>query len=131
MLRQVWHARAEGNAEAVAAQGVQRVFGDGVDGRLMQLESRLWVYALMRRPAAAPFAGEQQFSAHRQNGNASPGLANATGNFTKIVQRVPVRVSFPDAVPAPELLRPGLSVVVRIDTRDPGSGIGAAARPRR
>ena len=56
---------------------------------------------------------------------------NATGNFTKIVQRVPVRVSFPDAVPAPELLRPGLSVVVRIDTRDPGSGIGAAARPRR
>jgi membrane fusion protein (multidrug efflux system) len=56
---------------------------------------------------------------------------NATGNFTKIVQRVPVRVSLPDVVPAPELLRPGLSVVVRIDTRDPGSGVGAAARPRR
>lgn len=71
VLRQVWHARAEGNAEAVAAQGVQRVFGDGVAGRLMQLESRLWVYALMRRPAAAPFAGEQHFSGHRQNGNAS------------------------------------------------------------
>jgi hypothetical protein len=34
----------------------------------MQLESRLWVYALMRRPAAAPFAGEQHFSVHRQNG---------------------------------------------------------------
>jgi hypothetical protein len=77
VLRQVWHARAEGNVEAVAAQGVQRVFGDGVDGRLMQLESRLWVYALMRRPAAAPFAGEQQFSAHRQNGNASNQLAAA------------------------------------------------------
>ena len=56
---------------------------------------------------------------------------NATGNFTKIVQRVPVRVSLPDVVPASELLRPGLSVVVRIDTRDPGSGVGAAARPRR
>jgi hypothetical protein len=55
----------------LAAQGVQRVFGDGVAGRLMQLESRLWVYALMRRPAAAPFAGEQHFSGHRQNGNAS------------------------------------------------------------
>ncbi len=71
VLRQVWRARTQGNAEAVAAQGVQRVFGDGVAGRLMQLESRLWVYALMRRPAAAPFAGEQHFSVHRQNGNAS------------------------------------------------------------
>ncbi|MFM8678721.1 MAG: HlyD family secretion protein [Alphaproteobacteria bacterium] len=57
---------------------------------------------------------------------------NATGNFTKIVQRVPVRVSVPaDADPA-GLLRPGLSVVVRIDTRDPGdgrpSGMAAARR---
>lgn len=41
---------------------------------------------------------------------------NATGNFTKIVQRVPIRI----AVPASESqgrLRPGLSVVVDIDTR--------------
>ncbi|MDQ8698942.1 HlyD family secretion protein [Hyphomicrobium sp. LHD-15] len=41
---------------------------------------------------------------------------NATGNFTKIVQRVPVRI----VVNAPEAdgkLRPGLSVVVSIDTR--------------
>lgn len=71
LLRQVWRARQHGNAEAAAAQGVQRVCGDGVSGRLMQLESRLWVYALMRRPAAAPFAGEQHFSVHRQHGNAS------------------------------------------------------------
>ncbi len=57
---------------------------------------------------------------------------NATGNFTKIVQRVPVRISVPaDADPA-GMLRPGLSVVVRIDTRDPGearpAGPAAAAR---
>ena len=71
LLRQVWRARQDGNAEAVAAQGVQRAFGEGVAGRLMQLESRLWVYALMRRPAAAPYAGEQHFSVHRQHGNAS------------------------------------------------------------
>jgi membrane fusion protein (multidrug efflux system) len=45
---------------------------------------------------------------------------NATGNFTKIVQRVPVRVSVPADAAAAGLLRPGLSVVVRIDTRDPG-----------
>jgi len=71
LLRQVWRARQDGNTEAVAALGVQRVFGEGPSGRLMQLESRLWVYALMRRPAAAPFAGEQHFSVHRQHGNAS------------------------------------------------------------
>ncbi len=41
---------------------------------------------------------------------------NATGNFTKIVQRVPVRVAFADN-PALARLRPGLSVTATIDTR--------------
>jgi membrane fusion protein (multidrug efflux system) len=41
---------------------------------------------------------------------------NATGNFTKIVQRVPVRIAVPAAA-AQGKLRPGLSVVVDIDTR--------------
>ncbi len=42
---------------------------------------------------------------------------NATGNFTKIVQRVPVRVTVSPAVAQQGLLRPGLSVVVDVDTR--------------
>ena len=41
---------------------------------------------------------------------------NATGNFTKIVQRVPVRIAVPAEL-AKGNLRPGLSVVVGIDTR--------------
>jgi membrane fusion protein (multidrug efflux system) len=41
---------------------------------------------------------------------------NATGNFTKIVQRVPVRIEIP-AAEAKGRLRPGLSVIVDIDTR--------------
>ncbi|WP_260922912.1 HlyD family secretion protein [Novosphingobium sp. 9] len=42
---------------------------------------------------------------------------NATGNFTKIVQRVPVRIAI-DATPsAAKLLVPGLSVTVTVDTR--------------
>ncbi|MCP1471696.1 membrane fusion protein (multidrug efflux system) [Sphingobium sp. OAS761] len=42
---------------------------------------------------------------------------NATGNFTKIVQRVPVRIAI-DADPAlKRLLIPGLSVEVSVDTR--------------
>lgn len=45
---------------------------------------------------------------------------NASGNFTKVPQRVPVKI-LPDAgQPLLERLRPGLSVVARIDTR--GSG---------
>jgi len=42
---------------------------------------------------------------------------NATGNFVKIAQRVPVRITVdPDQVEA-QRLRPGMSVVVSIDTR--------------
>jgi membrane fusion protein (multidrug efflux system) len=47
---------------------------------------------------------------------------NATGNFTKIVQRVPVRIAVPRDNALAGLLRPGLSVVVAVDTREPGSG---------
>ena len=42
---------------------------------------------------------------------------NATGNFTKIVQRVPVRIEIPADIAARGLLRPGLSVEVSVDTR--------------
>jgi membrane fusion protein (multidrug efflux system) len=42
---------------------------------------------------------------------------NATGNFTKIVRRVPVRIALPENNPLHGLLRPGLSVVVDVDTR--------------
>jgi len=42
---------------------------------------------------------------------------NATGNFTKIVQRVPVRIRVPAEVAKSGILRPGMSVVVDVDTR--------------
>lgn len=41
---------------------------------------------------------------------------NASGNFTKVVQRLPVRVRLVD-VPASLLLLPGMSAVLTIDTR--------------
>jgi len=41
---------------------------------------------------------------------------NATGNFTKVVQRVPVKIAFDDISHAPEL-RPGLSVVAEVRTK--------------
>jgi membrane fusion protein (multidrug efflux system) len=42
---------------------------------------------------------------------------NATGNFTKVVQRVPVRIALPAEVLESGKLRAGLSVAVEIDTR--------------
>jgi membrane fusion protein (multidrug efflux system) len=42
---------------------------------------------------------------------------NATGNFTKIVQRVPVRISLDAGPSARRLLVPGMSVEVTVDTR--------------
>ena len=43
---------------------------------------------------------------------------NATGNFTKVVQRVAVRIALPaDALQSGDL-RPGLSVIATVHTRD-------------
>jgi membrane fusion protein (multidrug efflux system) len=43
---------------------------------------------------------------------------NATGNFTKIVQRLPVRIRVPKEVARQNLLRAGMSVYVTVDTTD-------------
>lgn len=42
---------------------------------------------------------------------------NATGNFSKIVQRIPVRIELTDTTELKGTLRPGFSVVVDVDTR--------------
>ena len=42
---------------------------------------------------------------------------NATGNFTKIVQRVPVRIRIKAGPAARKVLVPGLSLEVEVDTR--------------
>ena len=42
---------------------------------------------------------------------------NATGNFTKVIQRVPVRIRIQQSEDAARLLRPGMSVTVVITTR--------------
>jgi membrane fusion protein (multidrug efflux system) len=43
---------------------------------------------------------------------------NATGNFTKIVQRLPVRIRVPKDVAKQNLLRAGMSVYTTVNTRD-------------
>jgi len=47
---------------------------------------------------------------------------NATGNFTKVVQRIPVKIVLDAGQPLVERLRVGMSVEARIDTAGSGSG---------
>ncbi|WP_038359117.1 HlyD family secretion protein [Bosea sp. UNC402CLCol] len=49
---------------------------------------------------------------------------NATGNFIKIAQRVPVRIAVDPGQPLAERLTPGMSVVVSVDTAAPGPASG-------
>lgn len=51
---------------------------------------------------------------------------NATGNFTKVVQRVPVRIAIPQDVLNERRLRAGMSVVADVDTRTGPSATAAA-----
>jgi membrane fusion protein, multidrug efflux system len=49
---------------------------------------------------------------------------NATGNFTKVVQRIPVRIALDKNQPLLQRLLPGMSVVINIHTEDAGSNGG-------
>jgi membrane fusion protein, multidrug efflux system len=41
---------------------------------------------------------------------------NATGNFTKVVQRIPVKIELDQPNPLSDKLRPGMSVYAAVDT---------------
>jgi membrane fusion protein (multidrug efflux system) len=65
-----------------------------------------------------------EFKAHVDSISAATGATfallppeNASGNFTKVVQRVPVKIVFQPDQNGVKLLRGGLSVVATIDTR--------------
>jgi membrane fusion protein, multidrug efflux system len=53
---------------------------------------------------------------------------NATGNFTKIVQRIPVKIVINADDPLANLLRPGMSVEPTIDTRPAAPSVRSVAR---
>jgi len=52
---------------------------------------------------------------------------NATGNFTKIVQRIPVKIVLDPDPALRDLLRPGMSVIATIDTSSTHSGFHPGA----
>ena len=81
--------------------------------------------------------GGRSFRAHVDSVQAGSGAAfsllppeNATGNFVKVVQRVPVKILFDEALPANHTIGPGLSVTPSVQISAfavPGWAIGIAA----
>ena len=55
---------------------------------------------------------------------------NATGNFTKVVQRIPVKIVLDAGSPLSVVLRPGMSVTPTIDTKAHESQVATAAASR-
>jgi membrane fusion protein (multidrug efflux system) len=51
---------------------------------------------------------------------------NASGNWVKVVQRIPVRIAL-DSGPSRLALRAGMSAYVKIDTQAPGTDEGGRA----
>jgi multidrug resistance efflux pump len=76
-----------------ATVAVDALGGERLAGRVQQL---------------APAAGSE-FSVIRQD--------NGTGNFVKVPQRIAVRIALDEGQPLLRRLRPGMSVVARVDTR--------------
>jgi membrane fusion protein (multidrug efflux system) len=111
----------------------------GVGGQITSLMPlpNVWVIANYKETQLTHMAiGEQAqirvdtFPGHILRGHVlafSPGAGsqfallppdNATGNFTKVVQRVPVKIAIDDADGLTDKLRPGMSVVATVDTQD-------------
>jgi membrane fusion protein (multidrug efflux system) len=81
--------------------------------------------------------GGRKFHAHVDSVQAGSGAAfsllppeNATGNFVKVIQRVPVKIIFDEPLPADHTIGPGLSVTPSVQTgsfRVPGFVIAIVA----
>jgi membrane fusion protein (multidrug efflux system) len=55
---------------------------------------------------------------------------NATGNFTKVVQRIPVKIVLEGGSPLADRLRPGMSVTPTIDTKASALQAASAVAPK-
>jgi membrane fusion protein (multidrug efflux system) len=99
-------------------------------------DGEVWVTANLKETDMADIAvgdsvrltvdayGRRTFTGHVESLSPATGARfallppdNATGNFTKVVQRVPVRIAVDGGVDQLHPLRPGMSVVVTIRTR--------------
>jgi membrane fusion protein (multidrug efflux system) len=80
--------------------------------------------------------GGRKFKAHVESMQAGSGAQfsllppeNATGNFVKVIQRVPVKIIFDEALPADHVIGPGMSVTpsVRVSPFTMATGVEVLA----
>jgi len=110
----------------------------GVGGQIVQLTPpRIWVIANYKETQLTHMAVGQKaevrvdtFPGHVLKGHVqafAPASGaqyallppdNATGNFTKVVQRIAVKIAIDDPDGLADRLKPGMSVTARIDARD-------------
>ena len=109
----------------------------GVGGQITTLTPlHVWVIANYKETQLTHVAVDEPaeitvdtFPGHRLRGHVlafAPGAGsqfallppdNATGNFTKVVQRIAIKIVIDDADGLLDRLRPGMSVIARVDTR--------------
>lgn len=77
--------------------------------------------------------GNRQFAGHIERFAPATGSEfsvikadNATGNFTKVAQRIPVRIVIEPRQPLADRLVPGMSVVTRVDLAQSGAALAQA-----
>jgi len=87
---------------------------------LRKLNSRIFTSATLSKSVSTPYPGRsfagRVDSIQRASGSEFQLLPaqNATGNFVKVVQRVPVRITFTEQLPPELAIGPGMSVVPTI-----------------
>ncbi len=71
LVTQVARERLDQNLEMSLDRAIGDRFGDTVFARVLRLESRVWLYGLLRRPIRHAFPGIRHFHAGKQGMNAS------------------------------------------------------------
>ena len=82
-----------------------------------QLKRRLLVFFTLVAVIALAFLGHWHFK-----GRFYESTDNATGNFTQVVQRIPVKLTFRADNPLHGRIRPGMSVTATVDLRNEDEG---------
>jgi hypothetical protein len=86
IVNEVYRARHGGNLETTVHAAIERRLGTHASTALLQLEARMWMYALLRDPLRRPLPGEVIFYGHTQNGN----LSNQQGFLILMGAEIPL-----------------------------------------
>lgn len=86
LLTQIFRARHDRNIELALDQAIGDRFGNTAFAKLLRLESRVWLYGLLRRPIRHEFPGIRHFHVAKQGMNAS----NQLGFLMLIGAEIPI-----------------------------------------